>query len=91
MKTVVRRLEISDLGHHHLCHEQSLFCNSMKTPACELYLVYSVTSFAARTGVNCAIKIFKDNLKISLNNNCIGVSAEFSKFLGDRKRVVVLR
>ena len=35
----------------------------VKTPACELNLVYSVTSFAARTGVNCALKIFKDKSK----------------------------
>ena len=65
--------------------------NSIKTPACELYLIYSVTSFAARTGVDCALKIFKDNLKTSPNNNSLGVSAEFSKFLGGEKRQVVLR
>ena len=53
-------------------------------PACDLYLVYFVTSFAARTGVDCALKIFKDNLKTSRNNNSIGLSAEFSKFLGER-------
>ena len=50
-------------------------------PACELYLVYSVTSLGARTGVSFVLKIFKDNLKTSQNNNSIGVSTEFSKFL----------
>ena len=60
-------------------------------PAFELYLVYSVTSFAARTGVNCTLKIFKDNLKTSPNNNSIGVSAKFSKFLGGEKRQVVFQ
>ena len=59
-------------------------------PACELYLVYSVTSFAARTGVNCTLKIFKDNLKTILNNNSINVSAAFLKFLGGEKRKFVL-
>ena len=31
------------------------------------------------------LKIFKDNLKTSPNNNSIGVSVEFSKFLGGRE------
>ena len=74
-----------------ICHKQSLFFNLIKMPACKLYLVYSVTSFAARTGVDCALKIFKDNLKTSPNNNSIGVSAEFSKFLEGEKRQVVLQ
>ena len=30
-------------------------------------------------------KFFKDDLKISSNHNCMGVNAEFSKFLGGRK------
>ena len=69
MKTVVRRLKISNLGHHHLSRTIFIYLIRFKTPACELYLVYSVTSFAARTGVNYALKIFKDNLKTSPNNN----------------------
>ena len=68
MKTVVRRLKISNLDHHHLSRTIFIF-DSIKTPGCELYLVYSVTSFAARTGINYALKIFKDNLKTSPNNN----------------------
>ena len=80
---MVRRLKISNLGHHHL--SRTIFILYLiETPACELYLVYSVTSFAARTGVNCTLKIFKDKSKSSSNNNSIGVSAEFSKILGER-------
>ena len=89
MKAMVRQLKISDLGHYHLSQTIFIF-NLIKMPACELYHVYSVTSFAARTGVNCVLNIFKDNLKTSSNNNPISVSAEFSKFLGREKRQVVL-
>ena len=58
----------------------------MKMPACELYLVYFATFFAARIRVNCASKIFEDDLKISPNSNCEGVSAEFSKFSMGKKQ-----
>ena len=35
-------------------------------------------------------KIFKDELKISPNKNCVGVNAEFSKFPGgERSKIVV--
>ena len=80
VKAVVHRLKISDLGHHYLSQIILIF-NSIKTPACELYLVYSATFFVAETRVNCVLKIFKDDLKTSPNNNCMGASAEFFKFL----------
>ena len=60
-----------------ICHEWSLFFNPINTPACELHLVYSATSFAAWTRVYCVSKTFEDDLKTNPNNNCMGVSAEF--------------
>ena len=80
VKAVVHRLKISDLGHDYLSQIMLIF-NSIKTPACELYLVYSATFFVAETRVNCTFKIFKDDLKASPNNNCMGASAEFLKIL----------
>ena len=55
-------------------------------PACGLYLTYSAMSFAAGTFGNRMSKTFEDDLKGSLNNNCMGTRAEFSKFLGGDKR-----
>ena len=57
----------------------------------DLCLVYFAISFAAGTGVNWMSKIFKDDLNTSLNNNCMGESAEFSKFSrGKRGKTVTL-
>ena len=81
MKTMVHKLKITDLGHY-LCCEQPLFFDLIKTPACELYLLYFAMSFAAGTRVNYMSKIFKDDLRTSLNSNCLNVSAGISKFVG---------
>ena len=55
-------------------------------------LFCSATSFAAWTRVNCASKIFEDDPKTSPNNNCMDVSAEFSKFArGRRGKTVTMR
>ena len=42
-----------------------------------LYLVYFVMFFSPGTQVNCLSKIFE----YDPNNNCTGISAEFSKFV----------
>ena len=68
-----------------MCHEQSLFFNLIKTPACKLYLVYSVTSFAARTGVNCTLKIFKDKSKSKSKQQLYWCKRRVFKISGGRE------
>ena len=85
---MAHRLKITDVGHHLL--SQIIFI-PIKTPACELYLVYYATFFAVGTRVNSASKIFEDDLEISPNSSCIGVSAEFSKFARARSKTVMMR
>ena len=63
----------------------------IKKPACELYLAYYATSFTVGTRVNSASKIFKDDLKISPNSSCMGVSTKFSKFSRARSKAVMMR
>ena len=87
---MVHRLKITDVGHHLLSRMISIFI-PIKTPACELYLAYYATSSAAGSRVNSASKTFEDDLKISPNSNCMGVSAEFSKFARGRSKTVMMR
>ena len=84
VKTPIHPLKITDLGDH-FCHERFLFFNSTKTPVFKLYLVYFAESFAAGTVINCATKIFENDVKASPNNNCMSVTAEFSKFSWRRR------
>ena len=69
-----------------------LFFNLIKTPTCEfnLFTVLSL-SLQGRTRVNCASRTSQNDLKTSPSSNCIGVSAEFSKFAGKRFKTVMLR
>ena len=53
-------------------------------------LYFLIRSFAAWTRVNCASKTFEHVLKISPNNNCMGVNAEFSKFAWQGGKTVTM-
>ena len=52
---------------------------------CTSYLVFSATSFAACTRVNCTSRTFEEDVKMSPNNNGMVVSAEFLKFAEKRE------
>ena len=58
-------------------------------PACELYLAYYATFSTAGSPVNSASKTFKDDLNISPNSNCMGISVKFSKFARGRSKTVM--
>ena len=79
MKTIVYRLKITDIGHR-LCHECSLFFDPIKTPACELYLDCYAKSFAARTLVNSASKIFEGDVKNKSEQQLYGRKRRVFKF-----------
>ena len=85
MKTMVHRLKITDVGHH-LLSRMIFYSILIKTPACELYLVCYSTSSAAGSRVNSASKTLEVDLKISSNNNCMGVSARFSNLSGGQAK-----
>ena len=89
VKTIVYQLKITDLSNH--LSQMIFIFYLIQTPTCKLHLVYLATFFAAWTQVNYATK-FKDHLKTSLNNNCMGISAKFSKFVmkGEVKLTVAL-
>ena len=50
-----------------------------------MYLVYSVTSFAARTGVNCTLKIFKDKSKSKSKQQLYWCKRKVFKISGGRE------
>ena len=62
----------------------------IKTTACELYLVHSAVSFAAKIGVKCVSKIFQDDQKTSPNSNCDGHKHRVFKASGGRKGKTVM-
>ena len=79
---------------NHWCRPSSLVTNdfySDQDASLQLYLAYYATSSAAGSRVNSASKTFEDDIKISPNSNCMGVSAEFSKLAWRRSKTMMMR
>ena len=57
----------------------------------QLYLAYYATFSTEGSRVNSASKTFEDDLKISPNSNCMGVSVKFSKFAWGRSKTMMMR